>query len=129
MTSHFDRKRSRRAGFTLLEIMVVLVILSAILTISMTTLTRPSDRLAMRQDIAVIRQEATQLRSEAIRNGMERTLSFKGCDGAQLVSVRFFPDGTASGDDICLEHGEDVVRLRVERVTGLLILVGDQFEG
>lgn len=108
--------------------MVVLVILSAILTISMTTLTRPSDQLAMRQDITVIRQEAAQLRSEAISNGMERILSSKGCDGAQLVSVRFFPDGTASGDDICLEHGEDVVRLRVERLTGRLVLIGDQFE-
>jgi len=135
------------AGFTLLELLLVLSILALLAAIALPALTSPSDGVRLRTTAGEVAAALRLARSTAIaRNGEvtvvidadKRTIETKGLplthlgpDIAVNLTVaepersapsrggfRFFADGSSTGGDIVLRLRNREVRLCVDWLTG-----------
>lgn len=116
--SCFDPSRARR-GYSLLEILVALSIVSLILAASVVYIRAPSPSLQRQAKIATAFRDAENLRLQAIgkKSHVVWTLENGDCaQSGQPTEITFFGDGSASGDPICIEG----VRLIWRRSLGLL---------
>ncbi len=113
------RLRSDTAGFTLLEALVALAILSLVTALVATAARGPSPRLALQRLAAERIAEATEVRLAAIRSGVTQSYSAPdACNG--LSTIIFHPNGTASGADLCILHGDITLRIALDPVAGRL---------
>ena len=140
--------RQTEAGFTLLEMLIVIAIVALAAAVAMPALTRPSDGLrlqttardlinAMRltRAMAIARNAETTLAIDVdkrtITSAAIRTQSFAPDIAAKVTfaqlegtvahstgSFRFFPDGSATGGDIALRLHGREARICVNWVTG-----------
>ena len=112
---------TKRSGVSLLEMLVVLAILSAVALIALPRLSGPSPRLELRQQTAAWSARIAEARLRAVSDGKLVTLFLEGsaCE-AQEDRITVFPDGVVQGPDLCLTAGPEVLRLHPAMLTGHL---------
>ena len=138
---------TRLAGFTLLEMLVVLTILGLAVLLAMPTLERSLPGLELRteaRDVASILREARARaigRNEVLTMVVDRQARIVRADGKQVAQlnpriaiftsmealsssgtadeeIRFFPDGTSTGADVTLALGGRQKHVLVDWLTG-----------
>jgi general secretion pathway protein H len=136
------------AGFTLLELIVVLVIISLASVFAAPLLTRPSGDATLIATAQKLADEMRLARASAIRDNAERTLTIDlarrrfWVDGVTAASpiasgisvdfvtlqreqlsasegcLRFFVDGSATGGNVVLKAGKRTVSVDLDWMTG-----------
>jgi general secretion pathway protein H len=135
------------AGFTLLELLVVLATLSLVAALALPSLRRPPDNLRLETATRTLASALRLSRAQAIARNADVVLTihadrrvFESSTGSairldQEISVemiyaaserrgraagaiRFFPDGTSSGGDIVLTLDKRRARISVNWLTG-----------
>ncbi|MEE2565725.1 GspH/FimT family pseudopilin [Hyphobacterium marinum] len=139
---------SPRAGYTLAELIVVLVIIGLALAVVAPRLFSTSDAGTMRSAVAMLDNAARTARTSARLAGretvlvvdvdariariepggetidlpdtlaIEATVAESELDGA-LAGVRFFPEGGSTGGTYRLTAGDAALNLRIDWITGL----------
>jgi general secretion pathway protein H len=143
--------RARQAGFTLVELLAVLVVLALVAGLAAT-------QLGSRHGGAVLEAAAHELasrcratRAAAIRGAASRTVvidmakrmvtgadvpSFRIADtitvtsetsaaeqqGQKVAGIRFFPNGASTGGKVRLETGRQAYEVRVNWLTGRVVV-------
>jgi general secretion pathway protein H len=144
-----DHGAHSAAGFTLVEMLVVLVILALVVTTAVPLLSRGSDTLRLDTASSELAAALRATRAAAIVQGGEATLKVDverrtfGSAVLQQHSIapdiaakltyaaatrsaaseggfRFFPDGSSTGGDLMLTLNGKQVRLCVDWLTGLV---------
>lgn len=112
---------SQTAGLSLLEALIALAILALIMGLSASAFRGPSPALSLQKQAAELIGTATVLRQRAIRDGDTLSLETKGltCEGSDQP-LYFFPNGTASGPDLCLSVKDQQLRLQLNMLTARL---------
>ena len=135
------------AGFTLLEMLVVIAIIAVVVTITVPAMMRPSDRLLLGNTLGDIRSVLQLTRSAAIvtnheqvfvidtkersyRSSVIKEHSFSAAIDATVKvaeperlspyrgGIRFFPDGSSTGGELVLSVGAKRAKLCVHWLTG-----------
>ncbi len=126
----------RPAGFTLVELMVVLLILSAVAALAAPSFSRTIHSARLRASASDVRAAFARARSLAVAGGRERAVVFDlekgeyGLDNDAVrrgfpepvrlgvvrlpgeenvrgdARVRFYPDGTAEGAEVSVDSGD-----------------------
>jgi prepilin-type N-terminal cleavage/methylation domain-containing protein len=116
------RPNSKTAGFTLIEMLVVLTLVAVLAGVAMGVMggRRPS---SSQQDVIRLRDMLTRKRSEARRTGVSTAVGIadlrgvveeaRTAEGRQTII--FFPDGSSSGGTIVLR---DRPALAIDWLTG-----------
>ena len=137
-----------RDGFSLLETLVVLAITALVVAVAAPALRDPSGRRTLDRNVVEIASLLRAARSEAVRAGAEAVVTVDVADRTVLTSwsadtvvfspsvavqvtgareellspatpsVRFFPDGSATGGEIRLDSSGYKVRIAVDWLTG-----------
>lgn len=114
MTLDFNAKD----GFTLMEVLVSLTIISLILGVAATAVRKPSPILELERQVSAILTETTEARLRAIRAQESQNWSGPfGCEEPEALA-HFYADGTASGPDLCLEIDGHRARLHIDGLVG-----------
>jgi prepilin-type N-terminal cleavage/methylation domain-containing protein len=112
-------KAVARAGFTLFEALISLAILSLVLAIVALAIRPPSPAIRAQSDAAQLTRDAIERRAEAVDK--QKLISWYPdvplCDDEVSEVFQFFPDGTASGPDICLLN----IRLALHPLAGIFV--------
>ena len=129
-------------GFTLLELMVVLAILSLAAIVSFTYLARDRERASLASAVQTVRAALGNARAAAIAE--DREVTFAGgidayrIDGAReplaaaadvtveiggRAFIAFFPSGGSSGGRVILRGGGRRRDIEVEALTGRAVLL------
>lgn len=110
-----------RAGFTLLEALIVLGILALILAVVSPSLRGPSPALLLQRRATDIMRAVEQIQARAIATRQVKVFETEGqnCDQTQR-DILFYPDGTAHGGDLCLIEATATLKLRLQPLTGHL---------
>jgi len=113
----------RNAGFSLLEVLVVLGILSLTIAVFATSNRGPSPSLELKAHVSALQAEVAAARATAIIEGTTNTHAMAAplCPGSD-ATLTFFPDGTAQPADICLTVEPLDQRLRLDPLTAQLVL-------
>jgi general secretion pathway protein H len=135
------------AGFTLLELLVVIAIVALVAAVAVPHLAKPSDGVRLQATARELASALWLTRSMAIRGGTEAALvidvdkhtfespavvlkSFASDVVAELKvaeperltpsrgSFRFFPDGSSTGGDVVLRLSDKALRICVHWITG-----------
>jgi general secretion pathway protein H len=143
-----DRLVDRTAGFTVLEMLVVLAILASLVALSQPMLRGVPDRLQLQTTARDILAALKSTRAAAIARNAETTLVFdlergtfsspavrasafpKGIelnlkvallepDATSRGSIRFFPDGSSTGADLVLTLRARSAKICVNWLTGI----------
>ncbi|WP_322892201.1 MULTISPECIES: pilus assembly FimT family protein [unclassified Yoonia] len=117
----------RKAGFSLLEMLVVLAVLAlTVATLTATDLGR-SPSLELKAHISELHKEVASARSVAVVENIPHTIHLTAptCSGS-LTSLTFFADGTAQQADICLTVGTVEQHVRLDPLTAQLSLLDNK---
>lgn len=150
--------RRRYSGFTLIEIVVVLGIIAVSLTLAPTLFSGALGTVSLKRDARELGSALRHLRSVAIATQAPQALTvdveartYAAGDGGGVIplananrveivtaesemrddtigSIRFFPDGGATGGQIILEHGSRRIVVDIDWVTGRVKLYEDAAE-
>lgn len=148
-TARHSFAETRAAGFTLLELVVVLAIVALAAGIALPRLKGPPERLRLQAAAGEIGQRLRSVRAAAIASGSEQTLTFDsrarsfwtsldprprsigaGIDvavagpaieqpSADHRAIRFRPDGSASDAQVTLRLGALAADVTVEWISGV----------
>jgi general secretion pathway protein H len=140
--------RHPAAGFTLLELMVVLAILALAVAIVPANLMKGTGAQSLKADVRMLISGLRYARTKAIASNMpvalvvdprdmhlsidgtqqigalSRTTTFGAMDEQHLLqagapaTVQFFPDGGSSGGELILSYRQDVYRVSINWLTG-----------
>jgi general secretion pathway protein H len=147
MSTNVQLGRYREAGFTLIEMLIVMMILAVVATVGMPLVSNKSDSLRLQTATSELAAALRVTRSDAIARNSESTLmidvnrrlfrsavvserSFARGIDAKLTfasgirsarsegGFQFFPDGSSTGGDVSLSlHGKQT-RICVHWLTG-----------
>ena len=114
-----EHPRSAQAGFSLFETLVSLAILSMVLAVSVSAVRGPSPAIRLQQAATKLQKQVSEQRDQAIRARKARFLNIEGlsCDNGRRI-VWFYPNGAATGPDICFSADGLILRLRLDRLQG-----------
>jgi general secretion pathway protein H len=141
----------QQAGFSLIEMLVVITILALAGSIAMAKLHNPPNRIkieAAGRNVAAImrlaharavagnRQAVVMVDVASRFISFEKSTRFELPDaislkltvarperlGESVAGIRFFPDGTSTGGDIDISSGQDVAHIAVNWLTGAVTL-------
>jgi general secretion pathway protein H len=147
MTGRLGSERSSQAGFTLLEMLVVIVIIALATAIAMPNLARPSDgvrlqatarnlinalrltramaigrnaEIALQIDIDKRTFTSPAIRAQSFGPDMTAELTFAKPEqtARSTAGFRFFPDGSSSGGDVRLRLRNAETAICVNWLTG-----------
>lgn len=148
MTEASRARTAIEAGFTLLELIVVLVILSVASVFAAPLLTRPAGDAVLIATAQKLVDEMRLARASAIRDNTERTLTIDlarrrfwvdGVTGSSPIAngiavdfvtlqkeqlsarqgrLRFFVDGSSTGGNVILKAGRRTVSVDLDWMTG-----------
>jgi general secretion pathway protein H len=140
--------RDAQAGFTLLELLLVLCIMAVAAVFALPLVTRPAADATLIATAHKLANDMRMARASAIRDNAERTLTLDlarrrfwvdGLTGATPVAngiaidfvtvraeqlsgrqgrLRFFVDGSATGGNVILKGGGRVVSVKLDWMTG-----------
>jgi general secretion pathway protein H len=134
-------RRDRGAGFTLVELMIVLAIMALVAALAMPELLRRAPASGLGAAAEELRAALSSARAAAI--AQDREVSVRGGDGAYRVDgarrpfasgvpvrvevagggISFFPSGGSSGGTIVLRAGSASRALEVDALTGRAFLL------
>lgn len=115
---------SREAGFTLVEILVVLAILSMVALLAVPAMRGQGVGISAQRDLAGLKSELRQAHSQALASGASADVRVPdGLSYAPLLKIdepdpsiiRFYADGSSSGGEIL--SGEHAI-VRIDWLTG-----------
>jgi len=124
----FETKPATNLGVSILEMLVVLTIVALILSVSALGLRGPSETMTLKNLGAELIEKASKARHQAIAEQSVQELNLdaaspaQSCESDDPVSLVYFPNGSVLGDDICLDGPSMQLRLRVDRLTGLIVM-------
>ncbi|WP_037317589.1 pilus assembly FimT family protein [Ruegeria halocynthiae] len=104
-------------GFSLFEVLIVLSILAMVVAISATGFRPPSDEMRLNGKVSELASRTSEARLQAIRSNQPVGVELTDCNG-ELLSLGFYPDGTATGVEICLAEGARQENLILSPLTG-----------
>lgn len=107
------------AGYSLFEVLIALSILAMVIAVSAAGFRPPSDEMKLNRQISDLVSKISDARLKAIRTNQAVGIEIVNCDD-EPVNLNLFPDGTASGGEICLEEGTQQETLILSTLTGLL---------
>ena len=129
MTWLSDQPRVRGdAGFSLLELLIALAILSATLAVAVSMSSGPSDTARLRADAARIINAAASARLRAMNEAVPERFKVKTSDGLVLSNclggpveeLVYLPSGGVRGKPICLARSNASLQLVPDWLTGLI---------
>lgn len=100
-------------GFTLLELLVVLLIAASALALALPQLSSVRAGVALKANVRAVASALRAARSEAIAR--QREVSYE--------SIRFFPDGSSSGGSLRLNGTGRSYVIEVDWLTGKVAIV------
>ena len=138
---------SRVRGFTLLEMMVVLVVIASVVAIGASVMARKLPGQKLQHAAKELAAQLRYTRAQAIASGQPQLFTFDArtrewragdrrdgklardiqvlATGARneaqregVAAVRFFPEGAATGGRFLLSHGKSAWQVDVEWLTG-----------
>jgi len=142
--------QSRQAGYTLLEVLVVLGLMAMITAVSMPLLRGGADTGLIERTASRLAADLTTTRIAAIKQNIETHLdidvaanSYSGtphlsprplppavpihvtadtgrASSSTVASIRFFPDGGSAGGRIMIGAGNQCRIITIDRLTGLI---------
>ena len=115
-----SRRPSSDAGFSLLETLIALAILATVTGVAAAALRAPSPGLQLDSAVSELRLEASTTRRRAVTTLARASMVLTDCTGRDVV-VWFFPDGTASGSEVCVTQSGLTRKLRISALSGRLI--------
>lgn len=125
-----------RAGFTLLEMLVVMAILALATTLFVPLVGGHGGRVSAEAGARTMAAALGRARSQAIagnvearhlidaerqaKDGLKVTLTIAGSevDGEGRGAIRFYPDGSSSGGSVLFDDGAKTVTVAVDWLTG-----------
>lgn len=113
------RSNHQQKGFTLLEMMMVLLIMALISGVVVVTRPIAPTELRLQARIAELANSASIARYMAVRNGIPVSWKASGdpCDDGQ-AEIIFYPDGTSSTGPICLVFDDHSINVEFNPITG-----------
>jgi len=113
--------KQQRAGFTVMEVLVVLAILSLAVTIFAVARPGPSYATEREALVTAVIADAARARANAMTSGavISLPLHVELCLGSPEELI-FFPSGTATPATFCLSFQDTQVWLQLDPLTGLL---------
>jgi general secretion pathway protein H len=145
-------RRMRPQGVTLVELLVTLVIVVLVATLSIPAVNGALARAELRGTVAQLAGVLREARGRAVRHGAPVSVAVAlgtrrfgivgaheshtfaadlavrlvtadlGQGDAEVVEIRFFPDGTSTGGEITVTRGATHYLVRVEWLTGRVIV-------
>jgi general secretion pathway protein H len=141
------RRREGQAGFTLIELVVVLVLVAAVVAIGAAAMSRQLPGQRLRESARELAAQLRYTRAQAIATGEPQLFTLDArtrewhagarrggrlardiaivATGARneqqregMATVRFFPEGAATGGRFLLAHGDAAWQVDVEWLTG-----------
>ena len=122
MTSAFNSK----SGVTLFETLIALTVVALLFGVVTISVRPPSPAMRLEREISSILAETSALRLRAIRQ--DETVRWRArspCEAQQSDTV-FFSDGTARGQDICLDVDGASDRLTLNSLIGRYVREGTE---
>ena len=147
-----QRRRDRQSGYTLVELIAVLVLVAAVVALGASVMSRKLPGQRLQQSAKELAAQLRFTRAQAIATGESQlfTLDAKSrawragekrsgqlakdieivATGARneqskpgVAAVRFFPEGAATGGRFVLKHGNAAWQVDVQWLTGEVSLV------
>ncbi len=123
-------RRQQQRGFTLIELMVVLVVLALVYAIAAPSVFTAGERRQLARATASVYHSLRQARGQAIMTGdvVQRDTALFGRDGVALTQtapsgpVMFYPDGSATQTQLELVVGNERNTITVDWLTGHVAL-------
>ncbi|WP_421695357.1 GspH/FimT family pseudopilin [Aestuariivirga sp.] len=154
MTSPFNEGQAHGAGFTLVEMLVVLAILSMVLAVSLPLAIRGGKGGALQADARIVAAKLRQARETALMTRRPTTVlinltpagvadaggsilalqaarrvtvvTAKGVSEDRRAAIVFEPNGSSTGGDIQLSGDGHSTRVQVDWLTGAIIISGSR---
>lgn len=109
------------SGFTMLEALVALGLISLMVAIVAASQSRPSDGLELKAALASLSEDAARNRAYAVLNSEAVVWRPDALCPGEASEVVFFPDGTASPTRLCIRIGSLVAERKVHALTGRVV--------
>lgn len=110
----------------LLEVLIALSILGIVTAVAVSGRVGGQPGLELQRKISGLRSEAAQVRHHAVVGGVSTSLVIPDASckvSGGTVTLKFFADGTAAGDQICVVNRDLVTRLKLDPLTGRLVKI------